>query len=146
MRFVCATPPSIITLFMSTASPSQSPQSSATGRGFSLVGALLGIAVFLAGVAMVYYVFTTARVLFDAPPPALPAPTPTPSPSPGAGGANAGAGQATAVATSAALVLGQSFTHFLQRLFVLLVMCIAGSAMASLGVRLFFNSLAARGE
>jgi hypothetical protein len=97
---------------------------------------------------MVYYVFTTARALFDAPPPALPAlPAPTPAPSPGvtgATGANAGAGQAASAATSAALVLGQSLTQFIQKLFVLLVMCVAGSAIASLGIRLFFNSLAAQ--
>lgn len=107
------------------------------GNAARTSGAILGILVFLVGIALLGYVFMTARDLFDAPPPALPPATaPTPAP---AGAASA----ATPAAQSAALVLGQSLTQFAQRLLVLLVMCVAGSVISSKGIELFFKALAA---
>lgn len=105
------------------------------GDGVRVGGAVLGILVFLAGVALVGYVFTSARVLFDEPPPTLPLPTPPATTGTGAGQAANTA--ASTAATGAALALGQSFTQFLQRLLALLLMCVAGSAIGALGIHLF---------
>jgi hypothetical protein len=101
-------------------------------------GAIIGIIVFLVGIALLGYVFMTARALFDAPLATLPTATPTPAPTPGPAGA-----AAASTVSPLALALGQSLTQFAQKLLVLLLMCIAGSVIASRGVDFFFKSLAA---
>jgi hypothetical protein len=101
-------------------------------------GTVLGIVVFLIGVALLGYVFATARTLFDAPSVIPAAAFAVASPAP------AGATVAAAPAAPAATALiGQSLTSFLQKLLVLLLMCIAGSVIASQGINLFFKTLAA---
>ena len=121
------------------------PADNATRRS----GSVLGIVVFLVGIVLLGYVFATARALFDAPPPpipttaAAPAATTTPAPATTAGTASASAPTAadSNAAPSAALVIGQSLTQFVQKLFVLLLMCIAGSLIASKGIDLFVKTL-----
>lgn len=82
---------------------------------------LIGIVIFLAGVGMLLFVFFAAKSLFDAPPPSVPAPAPGDAAAPGA---MAG--------------IGAAFAHLLQRILLLLLMCIAGSVIASKGIQLFF--------
>ncbi len=106
-------------------------------------GVALGILVFLVGVALVGYVFAEANRLFHTPPPSVPAALPAPTPS----GAGADAAASSNAASGAALEIGRSLTQFLQQLLVLLVMCVAGSVIASKGVQLMFASArAARPE
>ena len=91
----------------------------------------LGLIVFLLGVALLIYVFNAANSLLSAPAPTVPAVTPSPGASPGAAGS---------AAPSAAVDIGMSLADHVRRLLVLLVMCFAGSAIASLGIRLFFSA------
>lgn len=112
-------------------------------------GAVLGIMVFLIGIALVGYVFMTARVLFDAPPPTIPTPPPAPILDPNASAsavAAASAAAATSAGPSATSVVGQALLGFLQHLLVLLLMCIAGSVIASRGIELFFKAIAAAND
>lgn len=74
---------------------------------------------------MLLFVFFAAKSLFDAPPP----PVPTPPPATGTG---------DAAAPSALADLGVAFGHLLQRILLLLLMCVAGSVIASKGIQLFF--------
>ncbi len=94
--------------------------------------------MFLIGIALLGYVFYTARVLFDTPPPTIPIPPPAPLTESGAV-----ASTTTSAAPAATAVVGQALIGFFQRLFVLLLMCIAGSVIASRGIELFFKALAA---
>lgn len=96
------------------------------------IGAILGIVVFVVGVALVADVFYTAYGLFNAAPPPLPAPTVT--------AATAKTGEATASATTA---ITSSLVDFVKKLLLLLLMSVAGAIIASLGSSLFFRSLAA---
>ena len=84
--------------------------------------AYVGFLLFLVGMGMVVYVFLQANALLAAPPPAVP---------------TVAAGDPDA-ATKAGLALGADITGFLQRLLVLLVMCIVGSVFASQGVGMLF--------
>jgi hypothetical protein len=93
-------------------------------------GAIIGILVFLLGVALLGYVFLQARGLFEQPPPPLPQAVPAGSPE-------------AATAPAPTMVLGQNLAYFLQRLLVLFLMCVAGSLIAGQGVNLFFKTLAA---
>ena len=94
-------------------------------------GAVLGILVFLGGIALLVLVFTTARTLFGEAPP----PPPVTPPVTGAA--------ASADTPSAIPALGQSLMDFAKRLLLLLLMCIAGSVIASRGIELFFKACAA---
>jgi len=85
---------------------------------------LIGLLIFLAGVGMLLFVFFTAKTLFDAPPPPVPTPAPT--------------GTAGAAAPSALADLGVAFGRLLQRILILLLMCVAASVIASKGIQLFF--------
>jgi|GEM_PF-7052012 hypothetical protein len=97
-----------------------------------LVPSAVGIVIFLVGVALVGYVFSSANALLSGtPPPTVPTPAPSASPA---------AGEAANAASSAALDIGRSMADLVKRLLVLLVMCFAGSVVASLGIRLFFSS------
>ena len=96
-------------------------------------GIILGILVFLTGVALLGYVFVTARTLFDAPLVALPNTAAPASATP----------SDTQAVSPLALALGQSLTQFAQRLLVLLLMCIAGSVVASKGIDMFFKAVVA---
>lgn len=98
--------------------------------GFHSAGLVCGILVFLLGVALLGYVFLTARTLFEAPAPPIPASPPAGSPE-------------AATAPPPTLVLGQSLAHFLQQLLILFLMCVAGSLVAGQGVNMFFKALAA---
>jgi hypothetical protein len=93
-------------------------------------GAVLGIVVFLGGIALLAYVFITARDLFNQAPPPVPAP-------PAAGTAP------DPNAPAATTALGQSLMDFGKRLLLLLLMCFAGSVIASRGIELFFKACAA---
>jgi hypothetical protein len=99
-----------------------------------LYGAALGILVFLAGIALLGYVFLTAHALFETPPPPLPAPPPPSTPGTAADATNT---------ASAATAISQSLVDFVKRLLLLLLMCIAGSVIASRGIELFFKACAA---
>ena len=117
---------------------SPAPSPNLHGRKTRLSGAILGILVFLVGIALIGSVFVMARALFDAAPPVIP-PSAFATPLPAASGATLAA---TPTGPPATVIIGQSLAQFLQKLLVLLVMCIAGSAVASKGVDLFFKSLA----
>ncbi|MES2462648.1 MAG: hypothetical protein V4671_18855 [Armatimonadota bacterium] len=90
---------------------------------------ILGILVFLAGVALIAYVFWSANSLFHQPPPTVPV----------AATAKAASASASA-APSAALEIGRSLADYLKQLLTLLVMCIAGSLIASKGVQMYFSA------
>lgn len=95
-----------------------------------LVTRLLAFVVIVCGLALVGYVFTTAKALFEAPTPPLPTPPPTPKPLPGATPAPDNA------VGSQALAAGWRLADFMgRRLLSLLVMCLAGSLIAALGIR-----------
>jgi hypothetical protein len=98
-----------------------------------LTGAALGILVFLGGIVILVFVFLTAHTLFETPLP----PLPTVPPSGSAAAAD------TSNTASAATVIGQSLLDFAKRLLLLLLMCIAGSVIASRGIELFFKACAA---
>lgn len=124
-----------------------------------LSGALIGLAVFCVGIGMLWAVFQTAKTLFDTPaaplvltspaassvspsvtsPPktvqAVPTkstPTSSPSPSP--------APDQMAMAVSG---ISNSLIGFGRQWLLLLLMCIAGSFIASRGIELFFRACAA---
>lgn len=101
----------------------------------SALPGVFGLLIFLVGVALVGYVFLAANGILREPPPAVPTPTPAPSGSP--------APAATGAAVSA---IGASFADLVRRLLVLLVMCLAGSVVASLGIKLFFSARSAEGN
>jgi hypothetical protein len=84
---------------------------------------ITGLLVFLAGIGLLAFVFISAHTLFNAPAPAAP---------PATGGA-AGGG-----APSAAVEIGRSFSQLGRQILVLLLMCIAGSVIASKGIQLYF--------
>jgi hypothetical protein len=88
-----------------------------------LTGTLLGALVVLVGVGLLIYVFTSANQLFheSAPPLTLPTPAPKATPDSQAG--------------TAALAIGQSLADYVKRLLALLMMCVAGSLIASVGVK-----------
>lgn len=128
--------------FRLMALPSTSPQdspklttvTSSTGRHHrpsadNVAARLLGIAVFLGGVALLVYVFKSADLLFHQAPPTVPP----------AAALQASAGS-SAAAPSAALQIGQSLTDYLKKLLTLLLMCVAGSLIASKGIQLFFSA------
>ena len=96
------------------------------------IGAILGIVVFLVGVVLVADVFYTAYGMFTAAPAPLPAQT-----------ATAAAGKAVSETSAATAAITTAMVDFVKRLFLLLLMCIAGAIIASQGSSLFFRSLAA---
>ena len=113
-----------------------------------LSGAIVGILVFLAGIALVGYVFAKAHTLFDAPPPSIPAsafatPAPTPMPSAATTALATAATPATATVNPAVIAIGQNLSQFIKQFLLLLLMCVVGAVVASLGINLFFKSLAA---
>ncbi len=91
------------------------------------LSAYVGFVLFLVGMAMIAVVFGYANTLLSAPPP----PVPTVGTGPNA-------------ATVAGLTLGTSVVALLQKLLVLLVMCVVGSVFASQGVRILFAAWNAR--
>jgi hypothetical protein len=102
------------------------------GAVLNAAPAVLGVVVFLIGVALLGYVFVAANGLFNAPPPQVP------SAPPPATAAAAGAAGTASPAGTAALAIGQQFSALVQKLLVLLVMCVAGSVVASKGVQMAF--------
>jgi len=96
-------------------SPAKS-QADASGR-------LLALLVFLAGVGMLVFVFSTALHLFQSPVPGLaPLQAPGAPPPPAAN-------------------IGTALADFVRRLLLLLVMTMAGSILASMGAHLYFATL-----
>jgi len=91
---------------------------------------LLSLMVIIAGIALVVYVFLAAKELFESPAMTLPKATPTPKPLPGASPDPTNALGETVV--RGVLVPTVDFT---RRLLALLVMCVAGSLIAALGIR-----------
>ena len=89
---------------------------------------ILGILVFLAGVALIAYVFWSANMLFHQAPPTVPAT------------AAKAAGSSASAAPSAAIELGRSMIDYLKQLLTLFLMCVAGSLIASRGVHLYFSA------
>ena len=87
---------------------------------------ITGLLVFLAGVGLLVFVFLTANTLFNAPAPPAPAPAPVAT---GEQGGNA---------ASAGVEIGRSFSQLLQKILLLLLMCVAGSVIASKGIQLYF--------
>lgn len=94
----------------------------------NLTARILGILVFLAGVALIAYVFWSANTLFHQPPPTVPTAT-----------AKA-ASDSAAVAPSAAVEIGRSLVDYLKQLLTLFLMCVAGSLIASRGVHMYFSA------
>jgi hypothetical protein len=89
---------------------------------------ILGILVFLGGVALIAYVFWSANTLFHQPPPSVPT------------AAASKAATSSAVAPSAAVEIGRSMVDYLKQLLTLLVMSIAGSLIASKGAQMYFSA------
>ena len=84
---------------------------------------ITGLLVFLAVIGLLVFVFVAAHTLFNTPAPAVPT---TPAPS---------AGAAT---PSVGVEIGRSFGQLGRQILLLLLMCIAGSVIASKGIQLFF--------
>ena len=98
-----------------------------------LLARILGALVFLGGVWLLYSVYQSATHLLNQPAPALPTPAPTPVPSPGASpGPNT-------EATSAAIFVGRDLADYVKKLLALLLMCVAGALIASLGIKAIFS-------
>ena len=89
-----------------------------------------GLLVFLAGIGLIVYVFLQAAAMFQTAAPTIPLPTPSPTPLPGAT-----PGPATDLG-SAITPVASGFVDSLRRLLTLLLMCIAASLIAALGIRL----------
>lgn len=89
---------------------------------------LIGIVVFAVGLAALAYVFLSANALYHEPPTPLPTPRPSGSPAPDM--------------SQAATAIGQGLADYAKRLLALLLMCVAGSLVASLGLRWFFGAKA----
>jgi hypothetical protein len=97
--------------------PANPPPTNKAPRASAYVGFLL----FLGGAAMIAFVFSYANGLLSAPAPPVP---------------QIGTGE-NAV-SAAGLELGSSVVNLLQKLLILLVMCVAGSVLASQGVKILF--------
>jgi hypothetical protein len=108
-------------------SNAKSPHPSPTAD--NITARILGILVFLAGVALIAYVFWSANTLFHQPPPSVPV----------AAATKAAAGSA-ATAPSAAVEIGRSMVDYLKQLLTLFLMCVAGSLIASRGVHMYFSA------
>jgi hypothetical protein len=91
-----------------------------------LLGRVIGIVVFLAGIGLLSFVFATAYSWFSAPSAALPT-----APTPGS----------TAPATAQ---LGSSAVNMIEKIALLIVMTIVGSLLAGRGVQLYFASINAK--
>lgn len=104
-------------------------------------GAVLGIIIFLIGVALIGYVFVAANRLFNEPPPQL-STAAVPSPAVAAREAVDAAekGAPASAPSDAVMQMGSTLTQFVKQVLVLIVMCIAGSVIASKGIQLFFAS------
>jgi hypothetical protein len=96
----------------------------------TIAARVTGILVFAAGIAILAFVFFTARGLFDAPLPRL---------------ADRRPAEGVAAAPSAATEIGRSLTQFVRQLLLLLLMCVAGSVIASKGIQLYFAAAQAPG-
>jgi hypothetical protein len=91
-------------------------------RRHDLLGRILGIIVFLGGVAALALVFMTAFHFFNSPLGEIKPPTHTPS------------------TVAPATQLGNSALNMLIRIGLLIVMTIAGSLIAGRGVQMYFAS------
>lgn len=100
------------------------------GGGTRIFGAVVGMFVFLGGVALLAYVFYSAAQLFSTAPPEVP-PTPPPGTDP------------KDTTGSAITTLSTSLVDYIKRLLTLLLMCVAGSVIASRGADMFFKSCTA---
>ncbi len=88
-----------------------------------LTGRLLALLVFLAGIAILVFVFVTALHLFQSPVPGLePLQTPGATPPPAAN-------------------IGTSLAAFLRQLLLLGVMTLAGSLLANKGAHLYLSTV-----
>ena len=97
-------------------SVSPSPRADLTGR-------LVALLVFLAGIAILVFVFVTALHLFQSPVPGLePLQTPGAAPPPAAN-------------------IGTSLAAFLRQLLLLGLMTLAGSLLANKGAHLYLNTV-----
>lgn len=110
---------------MSTPNTGIPPRTDAGHR----VAAWIGILIFLVGVGLIGYVFFTASALYHTPP-AKPISLPTPTP---VRGASPLPDNPIPRVTGSVI---QDLGAFVRQLLTLLVMCLAGSAVAALGVRL----------
>ena len=98
-----------------------------------ILARLLGALAFLAGIYLLYVVYQSATHLFLQPAPPLPTPAPTPTPLPGASPAP------SSDAAGAAVFIGKDLADYVKRLLALLLMCIAGALIASLGIKAIFG-------
>ncbi|MEI6430848.1 MAG: hypothetical protein WCP07_01580 [bacterium] len=113
-----------------------------------LIGAFLGLVVFILGVALVADVFYQAYGIFNSAPQPVPMPTPVATPKAGTTPTTAATASVTASVTasataSATSAITASLIDFVKKIALLLLMCIAGAIIASQGSSLFFRSLAA---
>lgn len=109
---------------MAILTPQNSPQEN------HLATRLLALVLILIGIGMVVWVFFSAKQLLEAQSVPLPAPTPAPKPLPGATPApDNTAGDLVVRGVVAPLA------SLVRSLLTLLVMCVAGSLVAALGIR-----------
>jgi hypothetical protein len=104
-----------------------------------LLARIVGVLVFLFGVFLLWKVYQEAASLFARSVPA-PAPTPAPTPTPASGATPA----PSAAATDAAVAIGRDLTDYVKKLLALLLMCVAGALIASMGVRAIFGPAPSR--
>jgi hypothetical protein len=97
-----------------------------------VVPRVLGLLVFFGGIGMDVYVFDTARHLYATSEKVpMVATTTSTSTTPTASGA-------PIISPAFAQATVSDLSHFTRQMVLLLLMCIAGSLIASLGIRLFF--------
>ena len=108
---------------MSTPAPKPEKESRLATR-------LLALLVIILGLGLVVYVFLAAKHLFEMPLPEAPKPLATPKPLPGASPY-----PPNPLGVTALNQVVSPFADFVRRLLALLVMCVAGSLVAALGIR-----------
>lgn len=98
-----------------------------------LLARIIGAAIFLVGIFLLWSVYQNATALFTQAPTPIPSPAPTPTPAPGASPAPSNE------ATGVAIAIGKDLTDYLKRLLALLLMCVAGALIASMGIKAIFG-------
>lgn len=98
-----------------------------------LLARILGAVAFLFGIFLLWSVYQNATGLFAQAPGPVPTPAPTPTPAPGASPAPSNE------ATGVAIAIGKDLTDYLKRLLALLLMCVAGALIASMGIKAIFG-------
>ncbi|MGC4045518.1 MAG: hypothetical protein QM758_17135 [Armatimonas sp.] len=98
-----------------------------------ILARIIGAVAFLGGIFLLWSVYQNATALFSQAPQQIPTPAPTPTPAPGASPLPSNE------ATGVAIAIGKDLSDYVKRLLALLLMCVAGALIASLGIKAIFG-------